>query len=114
MARSEALKNKNGVVFGRWRLVPCEGANKDNWELCELRESATTDGETVTRWMRCGRYYQHSTFGNALEYAADAEAKRGCADAERDIRAWLVEYERIAGGLRASLAGAPTETNRAD
>lgn len=102
MAKGEILRKTNGITFGeRWRLVPCDGAN---WELCELRDSTTKDGQTVTRWMRCGRFYQHSTFGGALEYAADVEAKRGCADAERDIRDALGEWRDTLESFRTALA----------
>lgn len=101
MTKGEVLKKPNGITFGeRWRLIPCDTSN---WELCELRDSKTKDGQTVTRWMRCGRFYQHSTFGGALEYAADVEAKRVCADAERDIRDALSEWRDTLESFREAL-----------
>ena len=97
MAKGEVLKKVNGITFGgRWRLIPLDS---DNWELCE---SATKGGEAVTRWMRCGHFYQQSTFGNALLRAADAEAKCGCADAERELREAFAEWRDTLERFRTS------------
>ena len=106
MAKGESLKKDNGIVFGRWRLIPLDS---NNWELCEYRDGKTKDGGRATRWIRCGRYYQHSTIGGAFRYAADCEMKRGNAEAAADVLSALAEYERITqellDGVREAFSG---------
>jgi hypothetical protein len=94
-----------GLVFGDWKLVPLGGTSTGNWELCH-RHATKATAKTIAngtagkvRWNRLGRYYQANTFGLALLYAADCEAKEGCTETEMQIREWLAEYERIAQSL---------------
>lgn len=97
MGKKKDIQN-NGIVFGDWKMVPLDS---NNWELChrhvtkETNASRSNGTAGTVRWHRCGRYYQHDTFANALRYVADEELKRGCADEAKSITDALREYERI-------------------
>ena len=101
-----------GVVFGDWKLLPCDGASGDNWELCHRHEArdtprarkAGTAGQV--QWNRLGRFYQYNTFGNALRYAADCELKAGAYGRVIELLDALHEYETITGALVADMARA--------
>lgn len=88
-----------GIQFGeRWRLVPMDA---NNWELAHLHvtppthtaRKAGTDGEV--RWHRIGKFYQWSTIGSALRYAADFEMREHNTGEVTAILAALEEHERI-------------------
>ena len=80
----------NGITFGRWMLRPVGG---DNWELME-RNPDNKHG-----WSTHNRFYQYSTFANALRYAANQELKRECVDDAVALNEAIEEYERITGEL---------------
>jgi hypothetical protein len=94
---------QGAIVFGNWKLVP---RDKLNWELYHLRASGRGFGDGTARWASEGRFYSWNTFPNALMYAADREVKDGTAEAARDIRAALDEYDRITTALLADMARA--------
>lgn len=107
MARRDyEVAQDGGITFGDWKLVPCEGGNASNWELCHRH--ATTVGRTAgkVQWNRCGRFYQYNTFENALLYAADAETKEGRKDRALEITKALEDYRAIVGALKADMAEA--------
>ncbi len=89
-----------GITFGDWKLIPLDG---DNWELAHRHVSTRGKNEGRMQWSRLGRFYQSNTIHLALLYAADCELKAGCAEAERDIRDALAEYERIVDGMKDAL-----------
>lgn len=90
------------IEFGEWRLVPLDGLN---WELCHRH--AATRGKNAGRvsWHRCGRFYQASTFGDALRFAADCELKERNHGDVRGIRSALAEYEAITAGYLDAVRG---------
>ena len=98
MAPKTKSCQEGGIVFGSWKLFQLDDMN---WELCHRHENADT--ATARRlgtagdlkWHRCGRYYQHDTFGQALSYAADVELKAKCRDEAMGLTDALREHERI-------------------
>ena len=69
MAKYEGLKRDNGVIINdRWRLVPCEGRNANNWELYDERfESAEELAEHLREYERIV-----TTMTDALKTALEA------------------------------------------
>ena len=61
------------VRFGRWELRPDKSGN---WALWQLR--AARDGSA--KWLPLERYFQWSTVGNALWFAANEELMEGNED----------------------------------
>lgn len=64
------------ITFGDWELRP---EAYGNWQLYRKRATRETSSSLragtagKVRCLPVGRYYQQSTFGNALLYAADIE-----------------------------------------
>lgn len=62
------------IQFGDWQLRKMDA---NNWELYhrhvtkENAKSLRSGSAGKVQWNRMGRYYQKSTFANAIEYAAD-------------------------------------------
>ena len=87
MAKYEGLKRDNGVIINdRWRLVPCEGRNANNWELYEFRDD---------KWRSVGRFYQYNTIHLALQYVIDRELYDERFESAEELAEHLREYERI-------------------
>lgn len=83
-----------GIVFGDWKLVPVDSRN---WELCHLHETQPTGRNKggVTKWNRCGRFYQYNTIDQALQYAIDCEMKDKHHEQAAKIGAALLEYDSL-------------------
>lgn len=100
---NENKVQSGGIVFGDWKLVPCEGANAESWELCHYHAATRGKSKGTVRWNRCGKYYQWDTVGSALLYAADFELRHGSTGEATDIREALAEYRRIVMEFRQAL-----------
>lgn len=89
-----------------WKLLPVDTRN---WELCHRHavgdnvkaRTAGTVGQT--RWHRCGRYYSHNTFVDAITYVADVELKRKVTATELGLLDALAAYRDIVEGIADSL-----------
>ena len=84
-----------GITFGDWKLVKMDG---DNWELCHRHVTGDTPSTRKNgtagkvRWHRVGRYYQSSTFVNALEYAADWDMRNHNDDSTIEMGKYIKAY----------------------
>jgi hypothetical protein len=109
MAEKRKSVQEGGIVFGDWKLFPVDSRN---WELCHRHEVADTTSArragTVGRvqWNRLGRFYQHSTFDAAIQYAADCELKGGCHDRAMELGEAIAEYRAIVDGMSAAVIAA--------
>ena len=98
------------IEFGDWRLVP---VNAPNWELQHRHLPKNADEGAEPKWYGVGRYYQHTTIVNAIEYAADRELAEGNEDAAISLAEFLQQYkdtlERFEAEAKWSLARAAAQ-----
>ena len=90
--QEQTLENDMNIRFGDWEL---RSYDKLNWELwhhvtVEGRGANLSDGKP--RWRSEGRYYQASTFANAIEFAADWEGRNGSTDKRTELLDYLRSY----------------------
>lgn len=90
------------IEFGDWRLIPCD---QGNWELAHRHAAKRGKNAGRVQWNRIGRFYQHNTIANAIEYAIDCDMRDGAdvTTLEEPLgryRAMLAEFEE---SVRASL-----------
>lgn len=103
---------EGGIVFGNWKLFPVDA---NNWELCHwhavgdsyMARKAGVVG--MARWNRLGRFYQQTTFSNALLYAADCELKYKTREQEMALLEAIDEYRAIIDVLKADLLASMKE-----
>lgn len=99
---------RSGILLAdKWKLVPVDARN---WELCELREIASTSKSVesgtagTTSWRPCGRYYQHSTIDQAMLYVLDQLAKEGATDQmlalASAMKQWQEGVARLEGAMK--------------
>lgn len=109
MAEKTKSVQEGGITFGDWKLMPVDSRN---WELCHRH--AVNDTPTARRagtvgrvqWNRLGRFYQHSTFDAAIQYAADCELKDKCHDRAMELTEAIAEYRDIVDGMSAAVIAA--------
>ena len=109
MAKHGNIQNGGVLLADTWKLVPVDGLN---WELCELRETASTSRSResgtngVVKWHRCGRYYSYNTIGAALLYVADQLTKAKCYDESLALVRALDQWRATVDGLAARMGAA--------
>ena len=99
------------IQFGDWQL---RRRDSENWELYH-RHATKENHMTVkngtagkVRWHSVGRYYQQSTFVNAIEYVADWDlrnAEGGITTLDKYIKAYEETLERHRAVFAKSIQG---------
>ena len=97
------------IRFGDWELRRYDRLNWELWHyrVTEGRGANMSDGKP--RWASEGRYYQASTFANAIEFAADWEGRNGNADAKailsNHLRSYFEKVDTFKDEILAELSG---------
>lgn len=94
---------QGGIVFGDWMLAPMDA---NNWELCHWhvpKAAGRHKGGTEPKWNRLGRFYQHNTVPQAIQYAADCELKDKAREQALTLQEALDEYRAIIDAMRADV-----------
>ena len=89
-----------GITFGDWKLFPVDPMN---WELCHRHATTRGASKGTVKWNRLGRFYQHNTVPQAIQYAADCELKDKAREQALTLQEALDEYRAIIDAMRADV-----------